>query len=435
MNSIWTETTDRPSFAPLGGTKSTDVLIIGGGIAGILCAYKLKNAGVDCVLAEADEICGGITKNTTAKITLAHGLMYDKMLSRFGEERAQLYAEAQINACKEYAKLCKSIDCDYEKKNAYVYSIKNRRIIEKEVDALNILDVKATFSEARELPFDVAGAVCVKNQAQFHPLKFLYAVAADLPVYEHTKVINLIPHKAVTSHGVITFQKLIVATHFPMLNKHGSYFLKLYQHRSYVLALRSAQNMNGMYVDECDTGLSFRSYGDLLLLGGGGHRTGKKGGCWQELEAFAKEHYPHAKITNKWATQDCMTLDDIPYIGEYSKRTPDVLVATGFNKWGMTNAMVAANILCDLVQDKDNPYAEVFSPARTVLRPQLAVNTLESLVGLITPTAPRCPHLGCALKYNRAEHTWDCPCHGSRFTEDGELIDNPATDDKNPKHI
>ena len=435
MNSIWTETTDRPSFAPLRGTKSTDVLIIGGGIAGILCAYKLKNAGVDCVLAEADQICGGITKNTTAKITLAHGLMYDKMLSRFGEERAQLYAEAQINACKEYAKLCKSIDCDYEKKNAYVYSIKNRRIIEKEVDALNILDVKATFSEARELPFDVAGAVCVKNQAQFHPLKFLYAVAADLPVYEHTKVINLIPHKAVTSHGVITFQKLIVATHFPMLNKHGSYFLKLYQHRSYVLALRSAQNMNGMYVDECDTGLSFRSYGDLLLLGGGGHRTGKKGGCWQELEAFAKEHYPHAKITNKWATQDCMTLDDIPYIGEYSKRTPDVLVATGFNKWGMANAMVAANILCDLVQDKDNPYAEVFSPARTVLRPQLAVNTLESLVGLITPTAPRCPHLGCALKYNRAEHTWDCPCHGSRFTEDGELIDNPATDDKNPKHI
>ena len=188
--------------------------------------------------------------------------------------------------------------------------------------------------------------------------------------------------------------------------------------------------MDGMYVDEANTGLSFRSYGDLLLLGGGGHRTGKKGGCWQELEDFVKKHYKNAEIVGKWATQDCMTLDDIPYIGQYSKSTPDVFVATGFNKWGMTNAMVAADILCDLVRGKSNPYVTVFDPSRTVLHPQLVLNAFESTVGLLTPTAPRCPHLGCALKYNKAEHTWDCPCHGSRFTENGELIDNPATDDK-----
>ena len=125
-----------------------------------------------------------------------------------------------------------------------------------------------------------------------------------------------------------------------------------------------------------------------------------------------------------------MTLDGVPYIGQYSKSIPDVFVATGFNKWGMTNAMVAAELLCDLVQCKANPYTTVFDPSRTLLRPQLAVNTFDSLVGLLTPTAPRCPHLGCALKYNRIEHTWDCPCHGSRFTEEGQLIDNPATDDK-----
>jgi glycine/D-amino acid oxidase-like deaminating enzyme len=429
MNSIWSETTKRPSFAPLEGTKSTDVLIIGGGIAGILCAYKLKQAGVDCILVEADEICGGITKNTTAKITLTHGLMYDKMLRRFGEDTAKLYAEAQENAIKEYARLSRGIDCDFERKDSYVYSLDNRKAIEQEVDALNSLGIKAEVSNGGELPFSVAGALRVRNQAQFHPLKFLYTIAEDLPVYEHTKVINLIPHKAVTNHGVITFLKLIVATHFPIYNKHGAYFLKLYQHRSYVLALEGAPLLDGMWVDEKDTGLSFRTYGDLLLLGGGGHRTGKKGGCWQELEAFAKEHYPNAKIKAKWATQDCMTLDGIPYIGQYSKRTPDTFVATGFHKWGMTNAMVASNILCDLVQKKENPYAKVFSPSRSILRPQLAVNALESTVGLLTPTAPRCPHLGCALKYNPVEHTWDCPCHGSRFDEYGELIDNPATDD------
>lgn len=429
MGSVWENNVPSVSFEALSGNKSTDVLIIGGGIAGILCAYKLKNAGVDCMLVEAAEVCSGITRNTTAKITIGHGLIYDKLIKRFGEDKARLYLQAQIKAGKEYAYLCEHIDCDFENKDSYVYSLSNRKKIEKEIDALKLLGAKAEFSDASELPIEVAGAVRVRDQAQFHPLKFICAIAKNLPIFEHTKVVELMPNKTITNRGQINYKKLIIATHFPILNKHGSYFLKLYQHRSYVIALKGAQNVDGMYVDDADTGLSFRSYGDLLLLGGGGHRTGKQGGCWQELEEFAREHYKGAQIAYKWATQDCMTLDGVPYIGQYSKSTTDVYVATGFNKWGMTNAMVAANILCDLVSDNLSTHAEVFSPSRTILRPQLAINALESTIGLITPTVPRCPHLGCALKYNRAEHTWDCPCHGSRFTEDGELIDNPATDD------
>ena len=434
MDSIWLKTAQKPRFDALGGNKKTnvrtDVLIIGGGIAGILCACKLKNAGVDCMLVEAAEICGGITKNTTAKITLGHGLIYNKMIKRIGENKARLYAEAQSKSIKEFARLCENMDCDFEVRDHSVYSLNDRKKIEKEVAALNRLGVKAEFSDARELPFPVAGAVRVKDQAQFHPLKFLYKMAKDMSIYEHTKVTELKPKMAIANQSAISFNKLIIATHFPILNKHGLYPIKLYQHRSYVIALKGAQNVSGMYVDESDTGLSFRNYGELLLLGGGGHRTGKKGGCWQELEDFARKHYKTAEIVGKWATQDCMTLDGIPYIGQYSKSTHDVFVATGFNKWGMTNAMVAAGILCDLVQGKANPYAAVFDPSRTILRAQLAINAFDSAVGLLTPTVPRCPHLGCALKYNRAEHTWDCPCHGSRFAEDGQLIDNPATDDK-----
>lgn len=430
MKSIWEKDLPRLKFDTLDGNKSTDVLIVGGGIAGILCAYKLKTAGINCILAEATEICGGITKNTTAKITLQHGLIYDKMIKRFGEDKARLYVKAQIQACGEYKRLCESIDCDYERRDNYVYSLDNRTVIENEVSALNRLRLKAELSDAGELPFDIAGAVRVKDQAQFHPLKFLYAIARGLPIYEHTKVLELMPGKAITNHGEISYKKLIIATHFPILNKHGLYPLKLYQHRSYVIALKNAQNLNGMYVDELDTGMSFRSYKDIMLLGGGGHRTGKKGGCWQELEDFANKNYKNAVILGKWATQDCMTLDGIPYIGQYAESTPDIFVATGFNKWGMTNAMVSADILCDLVEERLNPYTEVFSPSRTLLRPQLIVNAWESVIGLLTPTAPRCPHLGCALKYNPDEHSWDCPCHGSRFTEQGELIDNPATDDK-----
>ena len=163
-----------------------------------------------------------------------------------------------------------------------------------------------------------------------------------------------------------------------------------------------------------------------MLLGGGAHRTGKKGGAWKELEDVAEELYPDAKITYKWATQDCMTLDGVPYIGQYSPSTPNLFVATGFNKWGMTSSMVASRILCDLVCEKPNEYEKIFSPSRSILRPQLAINALEALGGWLTLSGKRCPHLGCALKWNKYEHSWDCPCHGSRFKSDGSVLDNPA---------
>ncbi len=430
MNSVWVEGAKHSKFESLKGSANTDVLIIGGGMAGILCAYMLKNAGVDCVLVEAKQICEGITKNTTAKITLQHGLIYDKLIRRFGDDRARMYLSAQNKAAQEFERLCRNIECDYEKKDSYVYSLNDRAKIEREITALNKLGFNAEFSQAKNLPFRVKGSVCIKGQAQFHPLRFAYEIAKELPIYENTKVLEMMPYKVITEHGIIKCKKMIVATHFPILNKHGGYYLKMYQHRSYVLALEGAGSVDGMYVDESDLGLSFRNYNNLLLLGGGSHRTGKKGGNWRELEAFAGRYYPSAKVVNKWATQDCMTLDGVPYIGQYAKNTPDLYVATGFNKWGMTSSMVAAMILTDLVKGKKNEYAEVFDPSRSMLHPQLAVNAFESLMGILTPTTPRCPHLGCALKYNPYEHSWDCPCHGSRFTEKGELIDNPATDDK-----
>ena len=430
MDSIWIENVVRPAFPTMPGSLKTDVLIIGGGMAGLLCAHMLKKAGVDCILVEAKKICDGTTCGTTAKITLQHGLIYDKLIQQFGQEKAQMYLFAQQKALREFTRLCQSFACDYEKQDSFVYSVNDRAKIEKEIAALNSLGCKARFSNGEVLPFPVAGAVGVKNQAQFHPLKFAIEIAKNLPIYENTKVLELMPGKVLTNRGQISCKKIIVATHFPILNKHGSYFLKLYQHRSYVLALEGAQKVDGMYVDEDKKGLSFRNYGDYLLLGGGSHRTGKEGGNWRELEAFTRIHYPPAWITEKWATQDCMSLDSVPYIGQYSKNTPDLYVATGFNKWGMTSSMVAAMILTDLVQGRENEYAPVFSPSRSILRPQLAVNAFESVVGLLTPTAPRCPHLGCALKYNPEEHSWDCPCHGSRFSESGEVINNPATDNK-----
>ncbi len=427
VKAVWNLGLERPRFETLKGDAKTDVLIIGGGMAGILCANQLRSAGVDCILVEAGMICSGITENTTAKITYHHGAIFDKMIERFGKEKTKLYLNANKKALEKYDELCKNIDCDFERKSSFVYSIDDKRKIELEVEALNKMGCEAKLHDKADLPFSVAGAVEIKNQAQFNPLKFAFSIAKNIKIFENTRVLEIKHDGVKTQNGIIKAKKIIVATHFPFINKHGGYFLKMYQHRSYVIGLKGAQNVDGMYVDEAEKGLSFRNYKDMLLLGGGGHRTGKQGGNWWELREFTKKHYPNSQEICYWATQDCKTLDDIAYIGQYSKNTPNLYVATGFNKWGMTTSMVSANILTDLVLGKPNDFTDVFSPSRSILRPQLAINALESTVNLLTPMVPRCPHMGCALKYNSSEHTWDCPCHGSRFTKDGKLIDNPAT--------
>lgn len=429
MHSLWSDTVTLTNFESLNKNIKTDVLIIGGGITGILTAHYLQEAGINYVLVEADTILNGITKNTTAKITSQHGLIYHKIAKKYGMDTAGLYLEANENALWEYKQLAKEILCDFAEETNYVYTLTRPDKIEKELEILQKLHFPATFAEQLPLPFVTAGAVAFPNQAKFHPLKLLSELVKPLHIYEYTKVQELVGNLAITSHGKVLAENIIVTTHFPFLNKHGSYFLKQYQARSYVLALTHTDKPKGMFVDEAEDGLSFRTHQNLLLLGGGGHRTGKQGGSYQELREFASAYYPNAQEVYHWATQDCMTLDGIPYIGQYSKHTPNLYVATGYNKWGMTSAMVAAHLLRDLITEKQSDYTKVFSPSRSMLHPQLFLNGLEATVNLLTPSKKRCPHLGCALKWNKEEHTWDCPCHGSRFTKNGELIDNPATDD------
>ena len=425
-NTIWRQQLQMPEFPNLKGNRKTDVLIVGGGLAGLLCAWRLQQAGIDYLLIEADRICGGTSGKTTAKITSQHGLAYDKILHRYGSDTAKIYYDANEAALGEYRRLCAGLECDFEIKDSFIYSTGTLQKLEAELRALENIGANAGFADDLPLPFHTAGAVCFPDQAQFHPLKFAAQISRGLKIVEHTPARAFEGNTVLTDYGRITAQRIIVATHFPLINKHGFYFAKQYQNRSYVIALANCLQLNGMYRDEAEDGFSFRNYGNSLLLGGSAHRTGKESAGWAALESAARQWYPASRLQYRWAAQDCMTLDSIPYIGKYSRRSGELYVATGFNKWGMTSAMLASMILSDQIMGRDNPYADVFSPQRTNLHPQLAENLLESTLNLLKPTAPRCPHLGCALKWNPQERSWDCPCHGSRFDEDGNLLDNPA---------
>ncbi|MCL2817313.1 MAG: FAD-dependent oxidoreductase, partial [Clostridiales bacterium] len=298
--------------------------------------------------------------------------------------------------------------------------------IEKEVEAVNRLGGKAEFVKETPLPLSVAGAVKFERQAQFHPLKFIARLADGLKIYENTFIRRIEGRTAFTEHAKISAERIVIATHFPFFKVAGGYFVKMYQHRSYAVALAGAQDAAGMWVDEKPDGLSFRNYQDLLLVGGGDHRTGKKGGGWQELRRFAKQAYPAAEERFHWATQDCMTLDSVPYIGSLAASLPRFYVATGFNKWGMTSSMLSGMLLADMLSGQKNEFAGLFSPRRFTPNKQFFLNGLEAAANLLKPSGRRCTHLGCALKWNGAQCSWDCPCHGSRFDEEGRLLENPA---------
>ena len=232
MDSLWKKDIQLPQYEPLRQDMKTDVLIIGGGITGILCADRLREAGASCVLVEARSLCGGITGNTTAKITVQHGLIFSKLLREFGTERTQMYLRANREALERYRTMCRTIECDFEEQTSAVYSLDDPVKIENELQALQKISVPAEYASSLPLPFPIRGAVSFSGQAQFHPLKFLSAIAQGLSIYENTRILELTPNGAVTEYGTTQADKIIVATHFPFLNKHGSYFLKLYQSRS-----------------------------------------------------------------------------------------------------------------------------------------------------------------------------------------------------------
>ena len=391
MESIWTNNTGKKDFEMLSRNQKTNTVVIGGGMAGVLTAYYLQQVGVPVIVLEANRVGSGQTRKTTAKITSQHNLIYEKLLRVFGKEKAIHYARANEKAIDAYEQLIEKekIDCGFVRCSSFLFSRTGEELLRAEEKAAEQLHLPVRYTQKTELPFSVAGALEFQNQAKFHPLHFLYHLADQLTVYEKTKV------------------------------------------------LRVEGN-----------GLSFRSQGDILLFGGGSHRTGKnkKGGKYEMFREKAEEFWPGCRETACWSAQDAMTLDGVPYIGKFSGKKENWYVATGFGKWGMTSSMVSARLLTAEIIGHPFPEADIFSPQRKITGEAikgLANHSIQMVMGMgkrLIPfpkrknskgekVIPVCPHMGCRLIWNPEEQTYECPCHGSRFDKEGHLLDDPAQTD------
>lgn len=472
MQSIWKMTSEMNSKRPLDRNIEADAVVIGGGMAGILTAYMLEQKGVQTVVLEAGRVGSGQTANTTAKITLQHGLFYHSMCEESGRDKMRLYAQANREAIDEYKRIISKhgIECDLTEATSYLYTDIEEEKLEQERSAAEALGIQTEYTRLTSLPFPVKAALGYTGQAYFHPLRFLNHLADKMTVYENTMVHKVEGDTLWAGSCQVRARTIIFATHYPAANIPGFYFTRMHQERSYCIALRGTGDMRDMYYGIDPGALSFRPYGEYLILGGSGHRTGEGGGKghYASLKEAADRYYPDRPVVTLWAAQDCMTLDHIPYIGRYSHFRPNWYVTTGFGKWGMTGSMVSAMILSDIITKGSSPYEQVFSSLRhpglkglpNLL--QEGIHSVNGLMGNLKRKADTvlgalergqggivtwqgkdygayrdetgreylvplsCPHLGCRLEWNSDEKSWDCPCHGSLFHYDGTLIDNPA---------
>ncbi|NLP14120.1 MAG: FAD-dependent oxidoreductase [Clostridium sp.] len=491
--SYWMASTHQTDYPILKEDIKVDVAIIGGGITGISTAYLLSKDGVKVAVIEADRILQGTTGHTTAKITSQHELIYSKINKQMGREFAEQYADANESALRMIEKIAaeNNIECDFVPQSAYVYTQQDEYIdkIKDEAQIADSLGIKASYLEEIPLAFPIKAAVRFDNQAQFHPRKFLLPLAKEITksgnqIFEQSRVVDIEDssnYVLITNQGKkVTAQKIIIASHYPCYNKAGLYFTRIYPERSYVVAIKAKESYpGGMYITIEEPKRSIRSQrsddSELILIGGESHKTGQGEDTIKHYEAlidYAGETFTVEDIPYRWSTQDCMTLDGLPYVGHFTSNTSNMYVATGYGKWGMTNSMASAMILKDLIVDGKSPWQDVYSPSRKTVAASAKnfvvenLNVAEKLIeGKISPSPDdigvrtgegkiikangqrlgayrdkqgklhvvdtTCTHMGCELYWNSAEKSWDCPCHGSRFTYEGDVIEGPAVNPLN----
>jgi glycine/D-amino acid oxidase-like deaminating enzyme/nitrite reductase/ring-hydroxylating ferredoxin subunit len=475
---------EGPRFPTLQGDLEVDVAIVGGGIVGVTTARLLKGRGVRVALVEARRVGRQVTGKSTAKMSSQHGILYQTLVRKFGEDKARLYAEAQEAGIREISRLAAQhgIAADIEPMPAYVYTNDESYVeqIEKEVEVAKRLGLPASLTRETGLPFEVRQAMRWENQAQFHPTKYVAGLAATLPgegshVFENSRAVDYEPTRVVTDTGTISARHVVMATHLP-LGQIGMYYALAYPMAEPVVAAPIRRVPPGMYKNAEEPGHSIRTHrgsdGQVWGIVAGNHY--KPGHVDDEqryiadIERWLTEHFDAGPIAYRWINEDYTAMDQAPFIG-WSSRGGGYLVATGFAAWGISNGTAAAMIIADLATGKENPWLDIFEATR--IKPvagagefvkenaEVAAHLVSGYLsrkpksydelapgdaailkidgdnvaayrdtgGTVHAVSAVCTHMGCLVGWNRTDKTWDCPCHGSRFALSGEVIHGPAT--------
>jgi glycine/D-amino acid oxidase-like deaminating enzyme/nitrite reductase/ring-hydroxylating ferredoxin subunit len=493
--SLWLATTPPTTYPPLQGDIHVDVVILGGGLCGLNTALLLQREGLSVAVLEARRIAAAVTGHTTAKITALHGLIYRQLGANFGLDAARLYAGANQSAIERYARLIAEggIDCDFRRQAAFTYTTSDDDLDDllEEVEAAEQVGLPSSFTAELPLPFPIRGAIGLEDQALFHPRKYLLAIAEQITaagglIFEESRAqqIDTSTPEVTTGEGRVRAGHLAICTHFPAQDP-TFFFARMFPRYSYALAVKLDGALpEGMYYSTSEPYCSLRPHSlsgeEFLLLGGQNHKTGHATSTlehYRRLEIFAQRHFPVREISYRWSTQDYTTADRIPFIGHLSPGAKKSYVATGFGGWGMTHSLVAAEIITDQIMGRDNPWSSLYDPSRIHLRgvssflkenldaaktlvkerllshEALAPDQLQAGQGGVYESnhqtlavardgdgslhgaSPICPHMGCVVAWNDGDATWDCPCHGSRFTINGEVLDGPAQTDLEKKII
>ena len=485
-SSLWLDGVAPTSYPQLSGDLTADVVVVGGGVAGLTAALALQRDGASVVVLEADRVGAGVTGCTTAKVSALQGTVYTQIRKRHSADTARTYAEASLAGVEQLAQTVadEGIDCDLERRPACTYALTSaeRESVEDEAEAAAAAGLPVAFDDSVDVPFPTFGAVRLDAQLQLQPVRYAQGLAAAVEraggrVFETSRVVGVSegdPCIARTASAEVRADHVVIATHYPILDR-GLYFARMSALRSYCIAVRLASGSppREMSINTSDPTRSLRSYGELLIVGGEGHPSGSEDATperFDALEEFAREHWDVAGVTHRWSAQDPQHYDHLPVVGAYRPGSSRLWVVSGFQKWGFATATFAARIVADRVAGRDNPWADVFTPLRLNVRsaPEVAAlgakfaghmvgdrmrpprgleaeqippgearvlpdgvgkkGVYRDVDGGLHAVSLRCTHMGCLLRFNSAETSWDCPCHGSRFDVDGAVLEGPATE-------